>query len=59
MATLDLSSKTVVELRKMAKEHGVTLGAGVNKESIIAKLTSALGPMEDAPEAAPAPQEAP
>ena len=49
MATLDLSSKTVVELRKMAKEHGVTLGAGVNKESIIAKLTSALGPMEDTP----------
>ena len=58
MATLDLSSKTVVELRKMAKEHGVTLGAGVNKESIIAKLTSALGPMEDTPEETPAPQEA-
>ncbi|MGN1021790.1 MAG: transcription termination factor Rho [Aristaeellaceae bacterium] len=68
MATLDLSSKTVVELRKMAKEHGVTLGAGVNKESIIAKLTDALGAMEnepaetpaaDAPLAAPAAQETP
>ncbi|MGN0763504.1 MAG: transcription termination factor Rho [Aristaeellaceae bacterium] len=58
MATLDLSSKTVVELRKMAKEHGVTLGAGVNKESIIAKLTNALGPMEATPEETPAPQEA-
>ena len=59
MATLDLSSKTVVELRKMAKEHGVTLGAGVNKESIIAKLTDALSPMEDTTEAAPTAQEAP
>ena len=59
MATLDLSSKTVVELRKMAKEHGVTLGAVVNKESIIAKLTSALSPMEDVPEEASVAADAP
>lgn len=49
MATLDLSSKTVVELRKLAKENGVTLGAGVNKEAIIAKLTQALSSAAEQP----------
>lgn len=60
MATLDLSSKTVVELRKMAKEYGVKLGAGVNKESIIAKLNAALDADEPAPKAdVPAESDAP
>lgn len=49
MATLDLSAKTVVELRKLAKENGVTLGAGVNKEAIIAKLTQALSSAAEQP----------
>ena len=41
MSALDLSTKTVIELRKIAKENGVTLGAGVSKADIIAKLESA------------------
>lgn len=41
MSALDLSTKTVVELRRIAKENGVTLGAGVSKADIIAKLEAA------------------
>ena len=41
MSELDLSSKTVIELRKLAKENGVTLGAGVSKADIVAKLAAA------------------
>ena len=41
MSAMDLSSKTVVELRKIAKEYGVTLGAGVSKADIVAKLEAA------------------
>ena len=41
MSALDLSTKTVIELRKIAKESGVTLGAGVSKADIIAKLEAA------------------
>ncbi|MBQ8653555.1 MAG: transcription termination factor Rho [Clostridia bacterium] len=64
MDTVELSSKTVIELRKLAKEHGVTLGAGVNKEAIIAKIAQALGSScapagQEAPAPAPAPAAAP
>ena len=38
---MDLSTKTVIELRKIAKEYGVTLGAGVSKADIVAKLEAA------------------
>lgn len=54
MSAMDLSQKTVIELRKLAKEHGVTLGAGVSKADIIAKLEAAGVGAE--PEAAPAEQ---
>ena len=51
---MDLSTKTVIELRKIAKEYGVTLGAGVSKADIVAKLEAAgLGGDEDAPQAEP------
>ena len=50
MTTQELNAKTVIELRKLAKENGVKLGAGVSKSDIVAKLAAALG---DA--AAPAP----
>lgn len=54
MSELDLSTKTVIQLRKIAKEMGVTLGAGISKAGIIAKLEAA---METGTEAA-APMEA-
>ena len=54
MSKFDFSAKTVVELRKLAKTYGVTLGAGVSKSDIISKLVYALGEdfEEDAPDAA-------
>lgn len=42
MSTLDLSSMTVIELRKLAKEKCVKLGAGISKSGIIERLTAAL-----------------
>lgn len=42
MSKIDFSSKTVAELRKIAKEYGVVLGAGINKAGIIAKLDDAI-----------------
>lgn len=57
MSKPDFSSMTVIELRKMAKEYGVTLGAGLNKEKIIAKLDDAIlddeGPATEASDPAP------
>ena len=51
---MDLSTKTVIELRKIAKEYGVTLGAGVSKADIVAKLQAAgVGADTKAPEAQP------
>ena len=58
MSTTDFSAMTVVELRKYAKEHGVTLGAGLNKSDIIQKLEEAE-PQETASSAPAAPEEAP
>lgn len=42
MSEFDLSAKTVIQLRKIAKELGVTLGAGISKAGIIAKLEAAM-----------------
>ena len=56
MPKIDLSSKTVSELRKMAKEYGVTLGAGIQKAGIVAKLEAALMDDEEEPQTSPAPE---
>ncbi len=42
MSKIDLSTKTVADLRRIAKEYGVTLGQGINKAGIIAKLEDAI-----------------
>ena len=59
MSSLELSSMTVIELRKLAKEKHVRLGAGLSKDGIIQKLTAALAeePTAAAPEAALAAEE--
>ena len=54
MTTQELNAKTVIELRKIAKENGVKLGAGVSKSDIVEKISAALAAAEPAP-AAPAP----
>ena len=57
MTTQELNAMTVIELRKLAKENGVKLGAGVSKSDIVAKLAAALGeeqPVSPAPVAEPA-----
>ncbi|MBE5803980.1 MAG: transcription termination factor Rho [Clostridiales bacterium] len=60
MTTQELNAKTVIELRKLAKENGVKLGAGVSKSDIVAKLAAALGEAEPVAPAAPeAPAPAP
>ncbi len=48
MSKLDLSSMTVIELRKLAKENNVRLGAGITKTGIIQKLSAILTSEEDA-----------
>lgn len=58
MTTQELNSKTVLELRKLAKEHGVKLGAGVSKADIVAKLAEAL-PEREIPVLKIAPREEP
>ena len=50
MTKQELFTKTVIELRKMAKTYGVTLGAGLSKEGIVNKLFNALGDNDDLPE---------
>ena len=42
MSMENLSTLTVVELRKFAKENKIKLGAGIPKEAIIEKITAAL-----------------
>ena len=49
-------SMSVIELRQKARELGVKLGAGINKQGIIEKLTQAVSKLEPA---APAPAEQP
>lgn len=43
----ELSRKTVIELRRLAKENGVTLGVGLLKQDIVNKLAAALGDEEE------------
>ena len=38
----ELNEMTVLQLRKLAKEHAVVLGAGIDKAGIIQKLLSVL-----------------
>ena len=58
---MNLSECTVIELRKLAKDHKVKLGAGLSKAQIIEKLEAALAetpveaPAVPAVPAAPAP----
>ena len=47
---MDYASKTVVELRKIARENNVKLGSGITKAEIIERLEAALGaPQESMP----------
>lgn len=48
MTMQDLNAKTVLELRKLAKENGVKLGAGVTKADIVAKIAAAMSVEEPA-----------
>ena len=50
MQNAELQAMTVIQLRKLAKENGVKLGAGIDKAGIIARLSEALG---DEPVSAP------
>ncbi len=43
MTLSDLQSMTVIQLRKIAKENQITLGAGLEKTAMIEKIASALG----------------
>jgi len=51
---MNLSESTVVELRKLAKEKGIKLGAGVSKAQIIEKIEAAMTPQAEAVDPAPA-----
>lgn len=42
MFTNELHAMTVIELRKLAREHGVKLSAGIDKEGIVQRLANAL-----------------
>ena len=42
----DFEKMTVVDLRRVAKEMGVKLGAGISKQGIIEKLTAASSPQD-------------
>lgn len=61
MTDMNLNELTVIELRKVAKEMKVPLGAGISKQGIIDKLTMAIAEKKavEAPEDAPAIAEAP
>lgn len=54
MQNAQLQAMTVVQLRKLAKENGVKLSAGIDKSGIVARLTEALA---DEPVDQPVPQE--
>ncbi len=40
---LDLQSMTVLSLRKLAREKGIKLSAGLDKDGIVARIAAALG----------------
>ena len=48
---------TVIQLRKLAKEHGVKLSAGIDKAGIVERIAAAIGAQDAAPEAPEAPAE--
>ncbi len=54
MTRNELEMMTVLQLRKVAKEHHVILGAGIDKAGIVAKIFAAVSGAETA-ENAPAP----
>ena len=61
MTDMNLNELTVLELRKVAKEMKVPLGAGISKQGIIDRLTAAMaeqGAPAAAPEAVPSLEEA-
>ena len=41
MQNAQLQAMTVVQLRKLAKENGVKLSAGIDKSGIVARLSEA------------------
>lgn len=58
MMDMKLNELTVIELRKVAKEMKVPLGAGISKQGIIDKLTMAMAEKNAVPTAEEAPTEA-
>ncbi len=57
MQIAELQAMTVIQLRKLAKEHGVKLSAGIDKAGIVERVAAAVAGEEALPEA-PAPAEA-
>lgn len=55
----DFSKMTVLELRRVAKEMGVVLGAGISKQGIVDKLNAAASAKEAPSAPAPAAPDAP
>ncbi len=54
-----LHEKTVLELRTYARQNGIKLPAGVNKDRIVEMILAGLEAKKDSAPAAPAPQTAP
>ena len=52
---LDLQSMTVLSLRKLAREKGIKLSAGLDKDGIVARISAALAPSTQT-EAQPEPE---
>ena len=48
MQSAELETMTVVQLRKLAKENGVKLSAGIDKAGIVSRLAAALGETQEA-----------
>ena len=59
MQNAQLQAMTVVQLRKLAKENGVKLSAGIDKSGIVARLSEALPDEPDVQTAAPEQPETP
>ena len=51
MLTTDLYAMTVIDLRKLARESGVKLSAGIDKEGIVQRIAGALNLADQAPDA--------
>ena len=46
MTTQELSAKTAIELRKIAKENAIPLGAKINKAEIVERIAQCLSEKE-------------